>query len=142
MKVAGDFQETFKLNWSSEANDNEQINRSWQDSIEATEFGATALSIALLLELTDYTVIERSPLGTGYDYLLGTEEVSSKLLIPKARLEISGIGKESTTNTVKNRVSVKLKQTNKSDSSNLPAFVVVIEFDTPKAQIAIKKIAT
>ena len=142
MKIEGDFTETFKFYWKKEKVDNEQVKRSWQDSIEATELATTAIAIVLILELTQYTVIERSPIGTGYDYLLGIEETTSKVLIPKARLEVSGIGNETPTNTVKSRVNVKLKQTNKSDSTGFPAFVVVVEFKTPKVRIAIKQITT
>jgi hypothetical protein len=42
-----------------------------------------------VLELTDYTIVERACKGTGFDYWLGDED--DDLFQWKARLEISGI---------------------------------------------------
>ena len=118
------------IEWTNEITT--QIRRSWNDPREATEFGATSIAILLALENTDYTIIERSMIGTGFDYSLGT--VENELIFKKtARLEISGIlsGKMS---TIKNRVKKKIKQTTLSDNSGLPAYIAVIEFSKPFAK--------
>ena len=55
-----------------------------------------------------------------------------------ARLEISGILKESRTNTIEKRLKDKMKQTEQSDETCLPAYISIIEFGKPKA-LFIKK---
>jgi hypothetical protein len=86
--------------------------------------------------MTGYTVVQRAVKGTGIDYWLGEEDV-----LPfqnMARLEISGIlhGEAS---DVQQRVKEKINQTRRSDmtiSGNpLPAFIVVVEFSQPLAQV-------
>ncbi len=52
----------------------------------------------------------------------------------KARLEISGI-RHGNQNSVKTRVREKLKQTEISDETELPAYVVVVEFGLPVAEV-------
>ena len=91
----------------------------------------------LALHQTDYTVIERSRKGTGFDYMLGDRQ--EPFFIPKARLEVSGIMHETDGNTVEQRFRQKSKQTLKTDTTRLPAYVAVVEFSKPKAIFAIKK---
>ena len=50
-------------------------------------------------------------------------------------MEVSGIGKETESNTINKRINVKLKQVKKLRDKNLPTYVVVIEFGSPKAKI-------
>lgn len=86
---------------------------SWNDVKEATEFGATALAILLLLKFTDFTYVIRAYQGTGIDYWLGTGDYTSELLPTssrKGRLEISGILNERKSNTVNMRINQKKKQ--------------------------------
>ncbi len=139
LKISGKIEEKLQIQWNILVD--EQVKRSWKDSLEATQFGAVGIAISLMLELTGYTVIERSFIGTGFDYVLGIEEIKkdgSVQLISKVRLEVSGLWKESKTNTVNQRVKQKLKQTNVSDYTNLDAYIVVVEFSTPKAKFVIK----
>lgn len=114
----------------------EQIDRTWKDQEYATEHGAVCISAMLVRECTDYTIIERSRKGTGFDYWLGHEDI-----IPfqnSARLEISGIFKETEQNNVEKRFKMKKKQTNQSDDSGLPAYISIVEFSKPKAIFAKK----
>lgn len=139
LRVEGDYEATIRLTWSE--NIDAQIERSWNDSQEATEFGAMSIAIIILKKLTDYTIIERSFRGTGFDYWLGTGEYDENLLPfeqRKARLEISGIWKETSSNTVDARISLKQKQLEVSDSTQLPGLVIVVEFGTPKAKFVKK----
>jgi len=78
-----------------------------------------------------YEVIQRSRKGTGFDYWMGDE--SALPFQNKARLEISGIRKGGESD-IKTRVKQKLKQTNQSDGK-LPAYVIVIEFGRPVAEV-------
>lgn len=137
--VEGDFNEPMKLFWQDEVND--QVKRAWNESQEATEYGATAIALMILQQLTEYTVIERSFTGTGFDYWLGTGEYDENLLPfvqRKARLEISGIWKASANNTIDARVQLKRKQLEQSDATLLPGLIIVVEFGTPTAKFMIK----
>lgn len=99
------------------------------------EHGAICLSIVLIAALTPYVVIERSRKGTGIDYWLGDGQ--SVLFQKKARLEVSGILKGNET-SLKNRYAAKVEQTKKTDVTQLPAYISVIEFGTPKAMFTQK----
>lgn len=139
LQVEGEIQETFIIEWSDEISDS--VLSSWNDAKEATEFGATALALLLLLESTDYTYFIRAFQGTGIDYWLGKGEYTSEKLPTasrKGRLEISGILKSTKTNTINMRIAQKKQQAKKTDDSNLPVYIVVVEFSQPKAKI-IKK---
>ena len=131
MKVSGDFSETFNLYWPDVT---DQMRRFWNDSQEATEYGAYGIACLLIRRLTSFTVIERSRKGTGFDYWLGDE--GDFLFQQKARLEVSGIGKGNSQD-VTQRVNIKLKQTARSDGT-LPAYVIVVEFSAPTSQVVKK----
>lgn len=106
----------------------------WNDLQEATEFGAVGIAILLAKYTVGFEVIQRSRRGTGIDYWLGDDTVWP--YTRKARLEVSGILTGSAS-TIRNRVISKLRQTERSDKSHegLPAYVIVIEFATPLAEI-------
>ena len=136
LEIEGDYAETIELYWSNVVDS--QVARAWNDSQEATEYGATAIAIIILSKLTPYTIIERSFKGTGFDYWLGTGEYDENLLPfqqRKAKLEVSGIWKESESNTVDARVSLKRRQIELGDEDGLPAIIIVVEFGTPKAKM-------
>ena len=77
---------------------NEQMDRCYADHQDNTEMAAIGISVLLAKQITGYTIISRSRKGTGFDYTLG--DCNDELYIPKARLEISGIEKESLVNTI------------------------------------------
>jgi hypothetical protein len=120
---------TFSLSWSGEGT--EAKRRFWNDLEDATQQGAYAVAILLIRALTGYTVIERSRKGTGFDWWLGTED---NLFQGKARLEVSGI-LNGTKRRINSRIKARIGQTKKSDDLALPAFVVVVEFGTPRSKV-------
>jgi hypothetical protein len=135
LDLQGDVIAKIALQWEDYFDD--QIDRTWKDPEYSTEHGAICISAMLVKECTEYTIIERSRKGTGVDYWLGKEDD-----IPfhnSARLEISGIFKESEKNNLNKRLKIKKKQTNQSDSMQLPAYISIIEFSNPQA-IFVKKI--
>ena len=109
-----------------------QTRRTWGDSQEATEYGATGVAVLMARNELGYLVVERSSKGTGVDYWLG-DDASELSMERKARLEISGI-RSGSSNDVRARVRQKLQQTSPSDGS-LPVYVVVVEFGTPLAEV-------
>jgi hypothetical protein len=126
LKVFGDSEIEFKLTWQDIIND--QIERTWNNQLEATEFGAECISMLLILRLTDYTIIRRSKKSDGFDYYLGNK--NDNHFQNQARLEISGIF-NGDKNEINNRFKIKLKQTAQSDYLKLPAFISVVEFSNP-----------
>ncbi|MBI5676556.1 MAG: hypothetical protein HZC48_12170 [Nitrospirae bacterium] len=128
--VSGDFDEKYTIHWKEPT---EQIRRCWNDYEVTTEHGAYGLAFLLVKNLTQFTVIERSRKGTGFDYWLGTEE---QLFKNKARLEVSGIrcGDE---RLIKARLKQKINQTKPSDGT-LPAFIIVVEFSKPTSAMVKK----
>src|SRR5438105_9337121 len=100
------------------------MRRYWNDLEEATEQGAYGLAILLVRALIGYTVIERACKGTGFDWWLGNDDNSLQRM---ARLEVSGI-LQGEAWRVRSRVAAKVVQTERSNSSGLAAYVVVVEF--------------
>lgn len=128
LQVKGRASITYSLFWPAVT---EQVLRCWNDPEVATEHGAVGVAVLLAKGEIGHSVIQRSRKGTGFDYWLGAEEAG--LFQNKARLEISGIRKGDAT-AVRSRVKQKLAQTEPSDGA-LPAFVIVVEFGCPVAEI-------
>lgn len=131
MELNSNFSENQKVKtlWSGTITD--QIQKSWSDVSEAVEFGATCIAILTVLKMNVCTDLERSWKGTGFDYWLSDDVSGGSLLFQKrARLEISGIMK-GTKGQIEKRVSTKLEQTTKSDKTDFPAYVAVVEFGVP-----------
>ena len=115
----------------------EEHRRFRNDESEATEEGAAGVAILLVELKTPYSVIRRSRKGTGIDYWLGN--ASDVTFQRKARMEVSGIRKGNS-REVMARVRQKLDQTKRSDDvyGNLPVYVIVVEFGTPRAEVRIR----
>lgn len=105
----------------------------WMDDDFATEQGAYCIA-ALLVEVFGLEVIRRSRKGTGFDYWLGEPDDSTFLYQNLSRLEVSGI-RSGSQRVINNRSSKKVIQTKKTDVTNLPAVIVVVEFGKPIAKI-------
>ena len=132
LKVEGDYSNQFLLSW-------ETTNPNTSDSYiieEAIEDGAYGIAISVIYRLTPYQVIKQSFRGSGFDYWLG-EKDNSVLFQEKARLEVSGILK-GTTSQINQRLKEKLVQTKKSDNFSLPAFVIIVEFSNPLVKIKVR----
>jgi len=134
LNVYGDTTINYNLTWDNIFDD--QLDRTWADQFYATEHGAVCLSILLALKLTNFTIIEKSARKNGFDYWLG--EKGDILFQKKARLEVSGIFNGSTKD-VNARYKIKVKQTQQSDSLNLPAYIGIVEFRNPIANFGSKK---
>ena len=116
-----------------------QAYRTWADFHESTEYGATAIDVLLAKRETSYSVIERSAKGTGIDYWLGDEAYDGPFQ-RKARLEVSGIlnaGEKDrdVERVVRARTREKIKRIQTLPSSQLPVYVIVIEFGQPIAEV-------
>lgn len=113
----------------------EQMRRTYGDSEENTEDGACGIALLLLMHLTKHTVVHRSRKGTGIDYFLGDKD--DFLFQNTARLEVSGIG-DGTEQEIKRRMTIKKKQSEQSDYLTIPAYIVIVEFSRPIAEVFLR----
>ena len=108
---------------------------------DGPEHGAEAIALLLVREQTNYTAIQRSVTSTGIDYWLGYKEdvIDGQIFSSRnARLEVSGILRQSAANRVQERVRRKIQQTKRSDSATFPAYIVVVEFSQPVAEVTFR----
>ena len=152
LMVRGTSDNIYTLDWSSVT---AQDRRSLADTDEATERGAEGIATLLAIYEIGYTVVLRSRKTTGFDYWLGNDDtlnvsdaerdatldmmpyLENVNLTVRARMEVSGILRDSG-NRLRERVNEKLRQTNRSDSLRLPAYIVVVEFSKPMAEVVEK----
>ena len=132
MLISGELTASATLEWATTT---DQVRRNWKDDEEATEYGACAIASLLVPELSGLHVVERSRKGTGFDYWLGPTDDDESLFQSRARLEVSGL-RAGTETRIAARVRKKLRQTERSDSSLLPAVVVIVEFSQPESRVA------
>lgn len=107
--------------------------RAWNDESNATEWGAVGIAVLLARPETGYDVIDQSRKGTGFDYWLG-DASDDPVFQHKARLEVSGI-RQGDDRAVRARVNQKLQQTDRSAGLSIPAYVIVVEFGQPLAEV-------
>jgi hypothetical protein len=133
LRVDGGITARFRLSWIQPT---EQTLRCFADSDEATEFGACAIAIVLVHELTTLTVFERSRKGKGFDYWLAEKGNNEPLFQEKTRLEISGL-RRGETSEVSSREHQKIAQVKRYETDStrrLPAIVVIVEFGAPRSR--------
>lgn len=135
VSITGDITTTYSLTRYA-ANTHEE--NTWADLYEATEYGAYGAGIVVALRLTEKSRVERSVRGTGIDYWIGDGDSHDGPFQRTARLEISGIlnGDEA---KIAQRLSGKLSQSERSNSSHLPAYIAVIDFARPEARVVQSK---
>jgi hypothetical protein len=137
MEVSGKISSVYKLFWQKQITD--QMARCWGDAQYTTEQAAYGIAFLLIPRMTNYTTIERSVKGTGFDYWLGDGQQAETFIFNRtARLEVSGLRK-ATDSQIRKRINQKYKQTDPSDSTSLPAFVVVVEFSKPFSHVGEKR---
>lgn len=117
----------------------EQAIYSYEDLKQATEWGACGIACILVHRATGLVVTRRSRQGTGFDYWLGNYSEhgtgSPHMFQDDARLEVSGILREEKMSAIDRRVREKTLQVNEGKRTDLPAFVVVVEFGRPLAKV-------
>jgi hypothetical protein len=113
----------------------ESVRRGHADLGDAAARGACCVASHVIEEFTELDIRERSCKGTGFDYWLGERQDDrvGHLFQSKARLEVSGILRETKENTAHGRLALKLAQPAPSDDTKLPAYAVVVEFSSPKS---------
>jgi hypothetical protein len=120
----------FTINWQGEVT--EKLRKMHRDQNKLVDFGACAIALLLVPEITKFKVTEQSAIGTTIDYYL-TPQIEDDTLIfnHAARLEVSGILKENEKNTIDKRVKDKIKRLKPHPAGELPTFIIVVEFSKP-----------
>ena len=129
IKIEGDLEGQFKLIWDEVT---QQIRSSRNDLEDAVEAGAYCLAMLIIEKLTSLKVTQQSQKRTGFDYWLG--EGNEEGVQDLARLEVSGI-LHGTKSQINQRLKEKMRQTQKSDNLNIPAYIVIVEFSQPIVKI-------
>lgn len=129
LETEGDSEESFIVDWNNKITN--QIKRTWNDTEEATEYGAEAIAILFVKEVLGLIPVVRSQKGSGIDYWIGILD-DNEIPIIKAGLEISGIKKANSSNTIRARVRKKKNQTKALAESDILVYIVVVEFSLPK----------
>ena len=119
-----------ELVWTKPIEDNDR--RNWGGPSNAAERAGEGMAWLIIHGFTDYTVIKRSLKKTGVDFWLGYKEDVEKLVFQdKARMEAKGRTELQYDSQIQRVVNEALEQTEQSDSTNLPAYIVVTEFSRP-----------
>ena len=128
--------DSYAVSWPDEEVDVPAINISYNQD-DATQYGAEAIALLVAIERTEYTAVVRAMTGTGIDYWLGYKDNLNNPFKRASRLEMSGLFKESATNTVKSRVKAKFPQTRPTDHL-FSVYIIVVEFGEPYATMVKK----
>ncbi|MCG8460716.1 MAG: hypothetical protein MI919_30910 [Holophagales bacterium] len=105
---------------------------SWNDLRAATEYGAYALAALQVYDHLDRVIVQRSRIGTGFDFWLGSPGADPEQLFQKhGRLEVSGLLRGELAECQR-RIKKKLEQIGPI-GENLPGFVAVVEFGQPRS---------
>ena len=128
LTVNGIFDETIDVSWE---HPDPRTHQSFGD--KATEFAGECIGIAICEKLTDFNVVERSYIGTGFDFWLGKKK--DPLFQRKARLELSGID-EGGNADIEARVRRKESQISAGLGSKAGgALIIVSEFRRSVAKV-------
>jgi len=130
--AAGGESSGIDLRWSEERAGT--LHRCYADLVKATEFGACAIALLLIHELTPFVAVEQAMRGTTVDYYLAESATDDTLVFNRsARLEVSGILAAAKGNTVAARLDSKRHR--HKPESDLPTLVAIVEFGLPQATL-------
>jgi len=131
LKISGEIEEEIILEWDE--NLSETILNSWKDQNELTEYAATFIGVLIINLFTDFVVTRRNDQKETCDYYLGKKFFNGD----RGLLEISGIFKESSSNSIEARINRKENElkSDEIDEDELAIFIVVTEFSKPKSKI-------
>lgn len=133
LNITGQYEESVILEWSNKLE--EETLLSWRDLKESTEYGATAIALLLLIHFESYNFVERLPQTAIADYFLKKRKLEDEITKHEIFLEISGIFRETSKNTIDIRIKQKKKQIANKSIAQWNILIAVVEFSKPKAKI-------
>jgi len=122
--------DTFELRWDSDFSKAAMI-----EEIYMAYHGGEALAMFVMSVLCGFTYLEQSEIGTGFDYCFSKiepDENDLNFLDGGHYVEISGILKETKSNTLKGRIKDKHEQIKKGGIKTSSSSVIVTLFSEPK----------
>lgn len=132
LTVDGYVSAAMPISWTGPAN-LQLILDSYNDLQEATEYGATALALMLVVNHLKMVVIKRSPKDNGgFDYYIGPNK--TVLFQGMSRLEVAGTLHGGDTE-ISTRMNRKVKQLSKSAASGQPGYAVVVGFQQRSVKV-------
>ena len=129
MLIVGDCNENCSLSWRTAPD----IEDSWQDKEQATEFGAYGIAILIVVKLMGFERVQRSYKGTGFDFWVGNN-AHGFLFQNKTKLEVSGILKGASSD-ISSREKKKVDQVRRFETNRSPAIIIIVEFGAPQARV-------
>jgi len=131
VRVTGTQNAEFTLSWSPP-----DKTAGWQEPKLFVENGAYAIAFLLVPKFTKFEVVMQARIGTGVDYWLAhresVDQTTGSANFLAARLEVSGIHRQSETNQPEFRLSAKQSQAKQSAITGLPVCIVIVEFGSPR----------
>ena len=122
--------DTVRIIW--ETSYSEQIRRAFGHPRNAAEKAGEAMAILTVVALTDYTVVERARIGSGFDFWLNLKDDDDDYLFQQTMgLECKGLSEARYPSEIAAAVRQGIKQIEESTSANLPALVVATDFSRP-----------
>jgi len=122
----------YEVNWKGYIT--KRLLNAYKEKKRATDFAACTLSLILVRELTEYTAIEQSCIGTTIDYYLKLKKQDGDMIFNySARLEVSEILTETEDNTIEGRINQKIKRL--KPEGELPDLISVVEFGKPSSKM-------
>lgn len=119
----------YTLDWPAVSS---QALHSWDDPRLATEMGAEGIAVLLAKAEIGHDVLRRAWQGTGFDYWLGAADAEG--VQDMVGLEVSGI-RRGDVRAVRARIREKLQQVGQFENQQPEAYVIVVEFGMPLAEI-------
>jgi hypothetical protein len=137
LTASGKLEEVFDLVWFPAT---DQMHRSFCDDKKAASEGAYGVAILIMEVVYGQSPVFQSAVrsdgdATGIDYWMAA--IGDRKYVWVSRLEVSGINK-GTASEVNTRLRVKANQSKRSDSSGLPAYIIIVEFSGPVTKLEIR----
>lgn len=110
----------------------ESMINTFGDTNYAVEFAAEGIACLTIRATTKYSAIRRSQRNDGVDFWLAESEDLDTLAFQfAARLESKGITEARYYSDIKAKVDEGIDQSKRSDSTRLPAYIIVTDFGKP-----------
>lgn len=122
-------EEVISLNWDSDFS-----SAAMKENIDMANHGGVAIAFFLMSILSGYKYVEQTEIGDGVDYRFKINEPNDddlNFLDDDHYVEVSGILKESDTNTLKKRIKTKHDQIKKGRKRDKSSSVIVTLFSEP-----------
>ena len=134
--VAGDIRDLdtvlaeFQIKWTTSYS--ERAKRAFGDARNAAERAGEGIAILTVLALTEYTVIERAPIGGGFDFWLSRRDDDDTFLFQRdAGLEVKSLSDAKYNSEIVRAVRRGIDQAQRANHAKLPLLVLAAEFSRP-----------